>query len=190
MVPRLLRYGSTRMRAPADPAIRRPSELRSGIVATPIGDLWITVSERGVHAISRAEPSPGSLPDPDAVAAAAAQLSDYFAGERQAFDLQLDLSGVSPFDAAVWAAARGIPYGETASYGELAAMAGFPRAARAAGGAMARCRLFPVVPCHRVIHADGSIGGWGGQTWVKQWLLDMEAAAAMSSQRTGRRLNL
>jgi methylated-DNA-[protein]-cysteine S-methyltransferase len=161
------------------------------MLTTPIGDLWITVSQRGVYAISRAEPPAGAQLDPDAVVAVAAQLSDYFAGERQAFDLELDLAAVTRFDAAVWAAARGIPYGETASYGELAAMAGYPRAARAAGGAMARCRLFPIIPCHRVIQADGSIGGWGGETWVKRWLLEMEAAgASTSSQGSGRRLHL
>jgi alkylated DNA nucleotide flippase Atl1 len=56
-------------------------------------------------------------------------------------------------------------------------MAGYPRAARAAGNAMARCPFSPVVPCHRVIHADGSIGGWGADTWVKRWLLDLERGA-------------
>ena len=57
-------------------------------------------------------------------------------------------------------------------------MAGYPRAARAAGNAMARCPFFPVVPCHRVIHANGSIGGWGGDIWVKRWLLDLERGAS------------
>jgi methylated-DNA-[protein]-cysteine S-methyltransferase len=56
-------------------------------------------------------------------------------------------------------------------------MAGYPRAARAAGNAMARCPFSPVVPCHRVIRADGSIGGWGTDTWVKRWLLDHERAS-------------
>ena len=58
-------------------------------------------------------------------------------------------------------------------------MAGSPRAARAVGGAMARCPLFPVVPCHRVIHADGSIGGWGPDPWIKRWLLDLERGASI-----------
>ena len=58
-------------------------------------------------------------------------------------------------------------------------MAGYPRAARAAGNAMARCPFFPVVPCHRVINADGSIGGWGADTWVKRWLLDLEREATI-----------
>ena len=116
---------------------------------------------------------PASL-DRDATAPALAELGAYFAGRLRTFSLALDLGDAAVFDAAVWQAARWIPYGETVSYGELAAMAGYPRAARAAGGAMARCPLSPVVPCHRVIHADGSIGGWGTDLWVKRWLLDLE----------------
>ena len=88
------------------------------------------------------------------------------------------LAGWPAFDAAVYAAATAIPYGETASYGEVAAAAGSPRAARAAGGAMSRCPVFPVVPCHRVIHADGSIGGWGSELWLKRWFLDHERRSA------------
>ena len=107
------------------------------------------------------------------------QLRDYFAGRRRTFRTVLDLRAAGPFDAAVWTAARQIPYGETASYGELAAMAGYPRAARAAGNAMARCLFSPVVPCHRVIHADGSIGGWGADTWIKRWLLDHERSVGV-----------
>ena len=108
------------------------------------------------------------------MAPAIAELEAYFAGRLRDFSLPLDLRGAGAFDAAVWTAARQIPYGETASYGELAAMAGHPGAARAAGGSMSRCPLFPVVPCHRVIHADGSIRGWGGDLWIKRWLLDLE----------------
>ncbi len=114
------------------------------------------------------------MPDARAVARVADQLLDYFTGASEAFDVALDLARVGPFDRTVWQAARRIPYGETVSYGELALMAGHPGAARAAGGSMARCRLFPIVPCHRVIHADGSIGGWGGEEWVKRWLMDLE----------------
>lgn len=131
------------------------------------------MSDRGLFDISRHEPA-NATAGVEALAEVSHQLMDYFAGRRRAFDLPLDLSGVSAFDVAVWNAARAIPYGETASYGELAIFAGYPGAARATGGSMARCRLFPIVPCHRVIHADGSIGGWGGETWVKRWLLDLE----------------
>ena len=146
---------------------------------SPIGRLWVAVSPRGLVGIWRGDsPDPESGGprgmDPAAAGSAIAELQAYFAGRLRIFSLALDLRAAGPFDRAVWAAAREIPYGETASYGELAAMAGYPRAARAAGNAMARCPLSPVVPCHRVIHADGSIGGWGSDTWVKRWLLDLE----------------
>jgi methylated-DNA-[protein]-cysteine S-methyltransferase len=147
-------------------------------VESPVGRLWVAVSPRGLVSVTRGEdPDPdtgGRILDPDAVAPALAELEAYFAGDLQTFTIPLDLGGAGRFDAAAWTAARQVPYGETVSYGELAAMAGHPGAARAAGNAMARCPLSPVVPCHRVIHADGSIGGWGADTWVKRWLLDLE----------------
>jgi methylated-DNA-[protein]-cysteine S-methyltransferase len=150
---------------------------------SPIGRLWVATSSRGLVSVTRGEdPSPDALAgslDPDAVAPALSELEAYFAGRLRTFTLPLDLRGAGAFDAAVWPAARQVPYGETVSYGELAAMAGHPGAARAAGNAMARCPLSPVVPCHRVIHADGSIGGWGADTWVKRWLLDLERGASI-----------
>ena len=139
----------------------------------------MTVSSRGLVSVTRSDdPDPEAggprAVDPDAVAPVLAELTAYFAGSPRSFTVPLDLDDAAPFDAAVWRAACTIPYGETVSYGELAAMAGYPRAARAAGNAMARCPFSPVVPCHRVIHADGTIGGWGSETWVKRWLLDLE----------------
>jgi methylated-DNA-[protein]-cysteine S-methyltransferase len=149
---------------------------------SPIGRLWVAVSPRGLVSITRGEdPDPdagGRVLDPDAVAPVLLELKAYFAGRLRSFPIPLDLQGAGTFNAAVWRAARQIPYGETVSYSELAGMAGYPRAARAAGNAMARCPYFPVVPCHRVIHADGSIGGWGADTWVKRWLLDLERGAS------------
>jgi O-6-methylguanine DNA methyltransferase len=116
--------------------------------------------------------------DPVAAGPVLDELSAYFEGRRRTLAMPLDLRGAGPFDAAVWEAARQIPFGETVSYGELAALAGYPGAARAVGNSMARCPFSPVVPCHRVIHADGSIGGWGSETWVKRWLLDHERGDA------------
>ena len=146
--------------------------------ASPIGRLWIAVSPRGLVSVTRGDDPDGGADgwtlDAEAVATAVAELQAYFARRLRTFTLPLDLRGAGAFDSAVWKAARQIPYGETVSYGELAGMAGFPRAARAAGGSMARCPFFPVVPCHRVIHVDGSIGGWGADIWVKRWLLDLE----------------
>lgn len=153
---------------------------------SPIGRLWVAVSSHGLVAITRGDnPDPdldgAAVMDPGAVAGVLLELEAYFAGRLRIFSTPLDLRGAAAFNAAVWTAARQVPYGETVSYGELAAMAGFPRAARAAGNAMARCPFSPVVPCHRVIRADGSIGGWGADTWVKRWLLDHEAAGISSS---------
>jgi O-6-methylguanine DNA methyltransferase len=108
------------------------------------------------------------------VAIVLAQLAAYFDGTLRDFNLQLDFRGAPAFDVAAWDAARGIPYGATASYGDLATAVGSPRGARAVGGAMHRCPVAPVVPCHRVIHADGSIRGWGTDLWVKRWLLNHE----------------
>ena len=146
---------------------------------TPIGRLWVVRSPAGLVAIVRGDlPPPGTDVDEDACAPLLAELAAYFAGERRELTMPLDLAKVSAFDADVYRAAQTIPYGATASYGELALMAGHPGAARAVGGAMARCPFSPIVPCHRVIHADGSIGGWGSETWVKRWLLALEGALA------------
>ena len=154
------------------------SPISQAPLESPIGRLWVAVSPRGLVSVTRGEdPDPdagGPVLDPHVAAPALAELEAYFAGDLRTFTVPLDLRGAGGFDVAAWTAARQIPYGETVSYGELAAMAGHPGAARAAGNAMARCPFSPVVPCHRVIHADGSIGGWGADTWVKRWLLDLE----------------
>jgi methylated-DNA-[protein]-cysteine S-methyltransferase len=143
---------------------------------TPIGRLWVVVAAAGLRAIGRGDlPPAGAEPDAAACASVVRELEAYFAGRLRQFTVRLDLTDVSAFDAAVWRAARTIPYGETVSYGELGMMAGYAQAARAVGGAMARCPVAPVVPCHRVVRADGSLGGWGADEWVKRWLLDLEA---------------
>jgi len=105
-----------------------------------------------------------------------AQLKKYFAGRAVKFDAQLDFSAGTRFEHAVWRACMRIPRGETRSYSELAAMAGYPRAARAAGNAMARNPFAIVVPCHRVVRADGSIGRYGYGVALKRKLLEMERA--------------
>ena len=104
-----------------------------------------------------------------------AQLDEYFAGSRQAFDLPLAYPG-SPFQRRVWDALRRIPYGETRSYSELAREIGAPGAARAVGTANGANRLAIVIPCHRVIAADGGLGGYGGGLWRKLRLLETEGA--------------
>jgi len=102
-----------------------------------------------------------------------AQLSAYFAGELTEFDLPLAPQG-SEFQLAVWAQLRRIPYGATISYGELAQRVGDPSASRAVGAANGRNPLPIVVPCHRVIGADGSLTGFGGGIATKKYLLEHE----------------
>lgn len=106
-----------------------------------------------------------------------AQLDAYFAGRRKDFTVRLAPEG-TPFQLRVWAALRGIPYGETISYAELAKRVGNPKAVRAVGAANGRNPLPIVVPCHRVVGADGSLVGFGGGLDVKRALLDLERQTA------------
>lgn len=108
--------------------------------------------------------------------ACARELGDYFAGRRRAFDLALAPGG-TPFQRRVWNEISRIPYGETVSYGELAARAGAPGAARAAGAATGRNPLAIVVPCHRVIGTRGALTGYAGGIDRKTRLLALEGAA-------------
>jgi methylated-DNA-[protein]-cysteine S-methyltransferase len=108
-------------------------------------------------------------------ARARTQLGEYFAGERVEFDLSAAGAG-TPFQRRVWAALARIPYGETISYGELARRVGRPGAARAVGMANGRNPISIVVPCHRVIGADGGLTGYGGGVQRKRFLLELEAS--------------
>jgi methylated-DNA-[protein]-cysteine S-methyltransferase len=112
--------------------------------------------------------------DERALAPLRRELEEYFAGARREFDVELAPSG-TPFQLEVWRALRAIPYGETASYGEIAAAVGQPGAARAVGGANNRNPIAIVIPCHRVIGASGSLTGYGGGLPRKQRLLALEA---------------
>jgi AraC family transcriptional regulator of adaptative response/methylated-DNA-[protein]-cysteine methyltransferase len=110
---------------------------------------------------------------------ATAQLAEYFAGTRQEFDLPVMQPG-SDFQLRVWGALCGIPYGATRSYAEVARTVGAPAAVRAIGTTNGRNQVAIVVPCHRVIRSDGSLCGYGGGRWRKQWLLDHERLHASS----------
>jgi len=121
-----------------------------------------------------ATPPPGWVHDERRLRPAAVQLAEYFAGQRTRFDLPLAPRGTS-FQRTVWAALLAIPYGETTSYGELARTIGRPTASRAVGAANGRNPLSIVIPCHRVIGADGSMTGYGGEISRKRILLDLEA---------------
>jgi AraC family transcriptional regulator of adaptative response/methylated-DNA-[protein]-cysteine methyltransferase len=101
------------------------------------------------------------------------QLGEYFAGQRKGFDLPLVIRG-TPFQEQVWRTLLTIPYGETWSYRDVAARIGQPGATRAVGTANGMNRIAIVIPCHRVVNADGRMGGYGGGLWRKQFLLDLE----------------
>jgi methylated-DNA-[protein]-cysteine S-methyltransferase len=109
-------------------------------------------------------------------------MADYFSGRRQDFSDALDLTAATPFQRRVWLAARLIPYGETRSYCQLAASIGQPGTARAVGQALARNPLAIIVPCHRVLKADGRLGGFGGGAEMKRFLLSLEAVAGGKPQ--------
>jgi methylated-DNA-[protein]-cysteine S-methyltransferase len=117
-----------------------------------------------------------SAPDHPVLQAAQSQLSDYFAGRRSHFDLPLDLSSGTDFQQQVWHALLNIPTGITCSYGALSVAIGKPAAVRAVGGAIGRNPLGIVVPCHRVIGANGALTGYTGGIAHKVALLQLEGA--------------
>ncbi len=143
-------------------------------VPSPLGDLLLTSDgERLTGLIFDEAPTEDMDRDRAALSEPAKQLRAYLAGELKDFDLELEQPGTA-FQQTVWAELRAIPYGETISYAELARRVGKPQAPRAVGGANGRNRIAIVVPCHRVIAADGSLGGYGGELWRKEWLLNRE----------------
>ena len=148
---------------------------------SPVGTLRLVADHEGLREISfEHERHPTPL-DPGWVRARAplrfarVQIDEYFAGKRQHFELPLHPVG-TPFQLEVWEELRHIPYGVTISYGELARRIGKPKAMRAVGAANGRNPLPIVVPCHRVIGADGSLTGFGGGLPVKRHLLGLERA--------------
>jgi methylated-DNA-[protein]-cysteine S-methyltransferase len=116
------------------------------------------------------------LYDEEEIEPYASQLQDYLAGERTAFDLPIDLRSVTPFMASVLEALRTIPYGVLRNYREIASQIGNPNAQRAVGNAVKRNPVPIVVPCHRVIKTDGTIGGYAGGPQIKERLLKLEGA--------------
>jgi methylated-DNA-[protein]-cysteine S-methyltransferase len=149
--------------------------MASRTVDTPIGTLGLVGSDDGLKHVRW---SAQGLPDGSCAVLddAAEQLRAYFAGELTEFDLLLDLDGTE-FQRSCWLALATIPYGQTVSYGEQARRLGLgPDAARAVGAANGQNPLPLVLPCHRVIGADGSLTGFGGGLHVKRFLLEHEGA--------------
>lgn len=155
---------------------------------SPLGSLLLTSDGEALTGIA----FPGGAPVPEEeegwqrddaaplFAEARRQLAEYFAGQRTDFELPLAPSG-TPFQLQVWAELRRIPYGTTISYGEQARRIGKPKAARAVGLANGRNPISIVVPCHRVVGADGTLTGFGGGLPTKRALLDLESRAAASA---------
>ena len=176
--------------------------LASTTVDTPLGHLTLTASSVGLRGVSWEEESVGVVSDgglplsgsesaADAPAttlilrAAATQLDEYFRGQRTTFELPLDPPG-TPFQRAAWEILRTIPFGHTMTYGEQARRLGGANKARAVGAANGRNPLSLIVPCHRVIGADGSLTGFAAGVERKAWLLRHEAAISGRADRSRR----
>jgi len=156
-------------------------------IETPIGTLLIAGDAAAVHRIAFPQRGRAAKPEPEwhesqrgPLGEAVRQLREYFAGERSGFDLPLAPEGTA-FQRGVWRQLREIPYGETISYGELARRVGNPKASRAVGSANGANPLPIVIPCHRVIASDGSLGGFGGGLPTKQTLLELELRGCQSA---------
>ena len=175
------------------------------LVESPIGELLVAASDRGVASIWF-DPDPAEdlerlariggprvLRSPRSVDRARRELDEYFAGQRRTFDLDLDLRALPPFTLEVLGELARVPYGETTTYGALAQRVGHPRAARAVGTVMNRNRIPIVLPCHRVVGANGSLTGYAGGLDRKETLLELEGARSVAtagrrrSQRSSRR---
>ena len=164
------------------------SSLRYDTMPSPIGDLLLVRSDRGLVRLAfDDEPAEaileevadrlGAEPVPADLADERVQLEEYFAGARRSFDLPVDTTLIAtPFGKRVLEATADIPYGEVAGYGEVAEHAGSPRGARAAGNALNGNPVPVVVPCHRVVPSTGGIGGYGGREDRKAFLLQLEGA--------------
>lgn len=161
------------------------------VIDSPVGPLLLASTERGLCRIGF-DPEPEAeverlarrhgarvLRVPRRLDAPRRQLDEYFAGERQTFELPADLAGVPPFQQRVLSALARVPYGELTTYGALARSIENPRAARAVGGALNRNPVPIVLPCHRVVGSTGSLVGYGGGLERKRALLELEGLTAL-----------
>jgi methylated-DNA-[protein]-cysteine S-methyltransferase len=175
-----------------DRAYREPATARRPIhycaVPSPVGRLFVAASETGLVRVSfggseasfvRELRALGAEPvrSEERTAEVVHQLRAYFAGERRAFDVRFDLSGISPFQHRVLMACASVPAGQVVSYGEIARRIGRPGGSRAVGQALGRNPIPIIIPCHRIV-ATGGIGGYGGGLARKRKLLRLEGALA------------
>jgi methylated-DNA-[protein]-cysteine S-methyltransferase len=150
------------------------------VYESPIGQLTVLAGPRGLtglHFPNSDVRLDEAHRDSDGLRPALDQLSQYFAGDREAFDLDLDLRG-TPFQLRVWQLLRQIPFGATTTYGRLAEELGRRDRVRAVGAAVGRTPVPIIVPCHRVVGSDGALTGYGGGLHRKRALLDLEARVA------------
>ena len=167
---------------------REKALLTAAWIETPLGPMLAIAGDRGLELLEfvdrraletelrelRNEWNVGIVPGEHPVLSVVkSELAEYFAGSRKIFDVQLNQRG-STFQLKAWRALCEIPYGETRSYADMARRVGSPHAVRAIGRVNGQNRIAIVVPCHRVIRSDGSLCGYGGGRWRKQWLLDHE----------------
>jgi methylated-DNA-[protein]-cysteine S-methyltransferase len=157
--------------------------MRYTYVPSPLGDLLVTRDDGGITGLylptgkHPVTPHTDWTRDDTAFDDVRGQLGEYFAGTRRDFDLTLNAHGTA-FQKRVWSALCEIPYGETASYGQTATAIGTPTGSRAVGLANGQNPISIVVPCHRVVGANGSLTGYGGGLEAKQWLLAHETGQA------------
>jgi methylated-DNA-[protein]-cysteine S-methyltransferase len=158
-------------------------DVRYDLVATPVGELFVASTPRGLCRISYTVEGQdetvarvfGARVLRAPIDEVRRELDEYFAGRRRDFDLPLDLR-VAPFHKAVLQELARVPYGQVDTYGHLAALVGRPKAARAVGTVMNRNPIPIVLPCHRILGANGSLTGYGGGLDVKRALLELEGA--------------
>ena len=154
------------------------AELSVMTISSPVGSLVLRASNKGLVSIDRGKAArlKGEAKAERNVALAASELAEYFAGKRRKFTVPLDLHG-TPFQLQVWQTLRRIPFGKAVSYGEEARMLGKPKAARAVGSANGRNPVPIIVPCHRVVAGDGSLGGYSAGLPMKRKLLALEGVS-------------
>jgi methylated-DNA-[protein]-cysteine S-methyltransferase len=159
--------------------------IRTHLIDTPLGRVRLAATDQGLAGLwfvgqKHSPDTTGWQDDPHhpVLREAATQVLAYFQGQRRSFDLPLDLSRGTPFQQAVWNALLAIPCGATRRYGQLSQSIGHPAAARAVGAAVGRNPISVIVPCHRVLGADGSLTGYAGGLERKSALLKLEGALA------------
>ena len=177
---------------PAPPPFVLPSSRRAGYgrIDSPLGPLYIAASDAGVCEIGFGAHESESVfqhhlqergfrpvADWNAIAGVARQLREYFGGQRDRFEVPLDFSGVSPFTRSVLTATAQVPYGSLSTYRDIAQQVGRPSATRAVGNALGRNPIPVIVPCHRVIRSDHSLGGYTGDLEIKERLLSLEGVS-------------